>query len=84
MNVVVTAEQVAEVYRELLKNEDVRVDDDWFDVGGTSITGLTLVARLNQVTGIRLRLRDVVRSPTPLGLAAVIEDLAVAAGRSGT
>ncbi|WP_257578672.1 phosphopantetheine-binding protein [Streptomyces sp. JJ38] len=74
MTAIFTAEHVADVFRELLDHDDVREDDDWFEIGGTSLTGLTLVARLNKAAGVTLRLRDVVRAPTPEALAGVIEE----------
>jgi hypothetical protein len=67
-----TPEQVAEAFRAILGSNDVRDDDDWFDIGGTSLTGLTLVVRLNKASGVKLRLRDIVRAPTPKALAAEI------------
>ncbi|MDH6140352.1 MULTISPECIES: acyl carrier protein [Kitasatospora] len=72
MTTPLATQQIVEIFSALLDSDDVREDDSYFDVGGTSITALTLVARLNQASGARLRLRDVIRSPSPAALAAAL------------
>jgi acyl carrier protein len=67
-----TPEDVADVFCAVLDIEDVRPDDSFFDIGGNSFTALTLVARLNAASGKMFRLRDVIREPTPLGLAHML------------
>lgn len=70
-----TPADIAAVFGKVLELDDVDVDDDFFDVGGSSFTALTLVAQLNSATTATLRVRDVVRVPTPRGLAYVIASM---------
>jgi hypothetical protein len=72
-----TPDDIAAVFGTVLDDvDDVGVDDDFFEIGGSSFTALTLVARLNAAAKTTLRLRDVIRVPTPRGLAYVIESRA--------
>jgi len=70
-----TPEAIAAVYGAVLHLDDVRPGDSFFDIGGSSFTALTLVAKLRAASGRMLRLRDVIREPTPDGLAEVIAAL---------
>ncbi len=70
-----TPEVIAAVFCAVLDLDDVRPSDSFFDIGGSSFTALTLVAKLNAGSGRMLRLRDLFRESTPSGLAKVIAAL---------
>ncbi len=52
----------------------VGVDDAFFELGGTSLVGLTIVAELERELGITLNASDLFEAPTPGTLAALIAD----------
>jgi acyl carrier protein len=79
-----TPEDIAAVFATVLDDvDDVGVDEDFFELGGSSFTALTLVARINAAAKATLRLRDVIRVPTPRGLAYLIESRAADPAASG-
>jgi acyl-coenzyme A synthetase/AMP-(fatty) acid ligase len=55
--------------------ESVRREDNFFDIGGTSLTGVKLVIAL----GRTLSLKQITRHPTPAQMAALIDASAAAA-----
>jgi len=61
--------------RELLKTDDVGVEDDFFLVGGHSLLGTQLVLRARERFGVMLTLRDLFEAATVEGLAIHIEEL---------
>ncbi|HLL84322.1 MAG TPA: condensation domain-containing protein, partial [Longimicrobium sp.] len=63
-------ETLASIWKDVLRVEQVRREDQFFELGGDSILALQVVARANQA-GLGLTARDVFRSPTLSGLAEV-------------
>ena len=53
------------------------MDDQFFELGGTSLMGLTIVARLAEELDVPLTAADLFTAPTPAALAEVV------AGRLG-
>ena len=49
----------------------VGMDDDFFELGGESLRGMQLIARVHRELGIGLRLRDLFDAPTVRGMASV-------------
>lgn len=66
---------VAEIWADVLGIEDVGVDDNFFQVGGDSISAIRVVARALQA-GLRFEVRDVMESPTVAELAALTDERA--------
>ena len=62
----------------LLGLERVGVDDNFFLIGGHSLFGTQLIARIRDSFGVDLPLRSIFDSPTPAQLAQEIERLIVA------
>ncbi|MFD7865267.1 AMP-binding protein [Streptomyces sp. NPDC059783] len=83
-------EPVLAAWREALRNPACSADDDFFDLGGDSLTAAVLTEALAEDLGLRVRLRDVFTRPTPRRLAAHLTALAapspqtVPAGRNRT
>jgi amino acid adenylation domain-containing protein len=73
-------EVLAALWAEVLGLEQVGVEDNFFEVGGHSLSATQLVSRMRQAFQIDLPLRRLFESPTIAGLAALIE----AARRSGS
>ncbi|MGW6694196.1 amino acid adenylation domain-containing protein, partial [Rhodococcus sp. NPDC054953] len=65
---------VAAVYAELLGLERVGADDDFFAVGGNSLTATRLVARVNEAAGAGIGVRDVFEAATVAALALRVEN----------
>jgi phthiocerol/phenolphthiocerol synthesis type-I polyketide synthase E len=68
-----TQRQVMTVWRDLLGVEEVGPDTNFFAIGGQSLLMVRTIARLKEVTGVAIRLRDAVAAPTVRGVAAVID-----------
>lgn len=64
-----------EITKEVLELEEVGLHDNFFALGGSSLTGIRLLARLRYMTGAQLRLRTVYE-------AATIGDLALQVARA--
>jgi amino acid adenylation domain-containing protein len=61
--------QVAGIYREVLKREQVERDQSFFDLGGHSLLAIRLLGRISKATGVRLSLRQLFETPTVRQLA---------------
>jgi amino acid adenylation domain-containing protein len=68
-----TQERVATIWRDLLKLERVGAEDDFFDVGGTSLLAIQMIARLHEQFGVDVGLRNLFERPTIAGLAEAVE-----------
>lgn len=67
------AEQlVADVFAELLGIERVGADDDFFALGGHSLSAMRVTSRVSALTGVRIGVREVFEAPTPARLARVL------------
>ncbi|HXB57699.1 MAG TPA: amino acid adenylation domain-containing protein [Vicinamibacteria bacterium] len=66
-------EAVAGIWREVLGIEQVGVHDDFFDLGGHSLTGTQVLARVQDAFGVQLPLRRIFESPSVAGLAGAVE-----------
>lgn len=76
------ASTVALVFQEILGGTEIRGGDDFFDLGGDSLSATQLVARIREVFLVRLPLTAVFDTPTVDGLAQVIGELMAEAPQS--
>jgi amino acid adenylation domain-containing protein len=74
----VAEKRVVSILAELLGLEKVGVNDNFFFLGGHSLLGTQLIARVRSIFGVELPLRKVFDSPTAAELASEIERLLVA------
>lgn len=73
-------QRLLEIAREILSNPDLRVDDNFFTVGGDSILSLQIIARAKQ-QGLQLKPKQIFEFPTVRGWAEQVVDLgAMSAG----
>jgi acyl carrier protein len=64
---------IAAVFAELLGNgEPVTAESDFFVMGGNSMLGARLVARLREACGVRVGIRDVFSGRTVTAIAAAV------------
>ncbi|QES25609.1 amino acid adenylation protein [Streptomyces venezuelae] len=68
-----TEEAVAALWREVLRQERVSIRDDFFAVGGHSLTAVNLVGRINRELGSSLPLQVLFDAPTIAGLARLVD-----------
>jgi acyl carrier protein len=69
-------QRVSEIVRSLLQLERIGIEENFFMLGGHSLLGAQLIARLGEVFGVELPLRKLFDAPTIRNLAAEIERLA--------
>ncbi|RWI36994.1 MAG: amino acid adenylation domain-containing protein [Mesorhizobium sp.] len=64
--------QIAAVYRDILGLDDVALTDSFFDLGGDSLSALSAIDRIEQLTGERLAVSLLLEHQTPRGLAMAL------------
>src|SRR5579862_2079563 len=64
---------LAEIWKELLKVEEVGVEQNFFELGGHSLLVLQVMARIRRRFGVELPVRTVFEEPTIAGLATAVE-----------
>ncbi|WP_164783988.1 non-ribosomal peptide synthetase/type I polyketide synthase [Mesorhizobium sp. M5C.F.Cr.IN.023.01.1.1] len=64
--------QIAAVYRDILGLDDVALTDSFFDLGGDSLSALSVIDRIEQLTGERLAVSLLLEHQTPSGLAMAL------------
>ncbi|MER8798701.1 amino acid adenylation domain-containing protein [Mesorhizobium sp. M0984] len=64
--------EIAAVYRDILGLDDVALTDSFFDLGGDSLSALSVINRIEQLTGERLAVSRLLEHPTPKGLAIAL------------
>ena len=77
-------EYVAGLVKTLLQLDQVGVDDNFFLLGGHSLLGTQLIARIGNVFEIDMSLRSVFEAPTVAQLSAKVEQLLIARVESMT
>ncbi|HET9362167.1 MAG TPA: amino acid adenylation domain-containing protein [Vicinamibacterales bacterium] len=69
-------EILATIWSQVLRLDEVGVEDDFFDLGGHSLLALQILTRLNAAFQVNLSYRDLFESPTVASLAARLETAA--------
>ena len=69
--------EMAGIWAEFLKLDEVGVDDDFFELGGHSLLATQVVSRMRKVFNCEIRLRSLFESPTIAQLAKQIGDSTV-------
>jgi hypothetical protein len=64
-----TPREIARLMQEIIGLDEVEVDASFFEIGGNSFLALTLLARIQERTGILLGLLDVIQAPTAIGVS---------------
>jgi acyl-CoA synthetase (AMP-forming)/AMP-acid ligase II/NADP-dependent 3-hydroxy acid dehydrogenase YdfG/aryl carrier-like protein len=66
------AERIARLWREVLRVDDIGLDDNFFDLGGDSVRIAQLAGQLSELSGRRLSIAEVFQYPTIRAQAAVL------------
>jgi acyl transferase domain-containing protein/acyl carrier protein len=67
--------QIADIWHDVLGVDGIGANENFFNLGGNSLTATLIVARLREATGCHLPLRKFFESPTVGQLAKVVGDL---------
>jgi acyl carrier protein len=70
-------EFVAGVFTEVLAIDRIRAGDDFFDIGGHSLSAVRALTRINDALGTDLPIRTLFETPTVEAIAAVLVDALV-------
>jgi len=79
-----TEQRVAEILGELLNLESVGLEDNFFLLGGHSLLGAQLIARLRDAFGVEISLRSLFEGPTVAALSAELDRLSGSRDQSET
>lgn len=66
---------LTELWCEVLMMEGFGINDDFFELGGNSLLGTQLLARIRDTLNVELPLRSLFEKPTVAGLAAAVEEV---------
>lgn len=75
-------EKVLAVLKDVLGTDDVGIDDNFFEAGGTSLLGMRYLARVGDVLNVELGPADLMRAASVASLAECIAEKASAAAAS--
>ncbi|GAA3723836.1 phosphopantetheine-binding protein [Streptomyces tremellae] len=68
-----TGERMAELYERVLRVGDVRQEDDFFVLGGTSLSAIELLDTIAEELGVRVPVGDFYRATGVAELADVVD-----------
>ncbi|HEY6704572.1 MAG TPA: amino acid adenylation domain-containing protein [Xanthobacteraceae bacterium] len=66
--------RIAAILEELLGHDRIRLDDNFFSLGGTSLLGMRYLARINDVCNVRLGAAALLRAPTVAAMTQLVAD----------
>jgi len=72
-----TEERVAAILAPLLGLSEVGVEDNFFFLGGNSLLGTQVIARLREAFGVEVSLLNLFDHPTVAGIAGEVEQLII-------
>lgn len=64
---------IATMWRDILKIEQVGIEDNFFDLGGHSLIAIQMIPIISKNYGIEFQAKDFFAIPTPAGISATIE-----------
>jgi amino acid adenylation domain-containing protein len=70
-------EQLAQLWAHVLKLERVGIHDNFFHLGGHSLTATQLISRIRAVMGLKVPLRSVFQAPTVAAFSEYLEAIGV-------
>ena len=73
-------EIISKVWSEILKIDQIGIQDNFYELGGHSLLAIRIVAKLENALGRAVHLSALIQSPTIKGLARNIQDQASSLG----
>lgn len=67
-------DDVVRAFEAVLRIHDVKSEDNFFDLGGSSLLAIELIALVRERTGWQVSLLDLIRHPTPASMLGFIHD----------
>jgi peptide synthetase PhsA len=74
-----TYERLLAIWQAVLRTERITAQDDFFALGGTSISALSVISRVRKEFGVPVRLAVLFETPTLAALVEAVDDLKGAA-----
>jgi acyl carrier protein len=68
-----TEQEIACIWKELLGVEKISIYDNFFNLGGTSLTGAKLITKIKNGFGVKLPLGVIFEAPTVADLAVLVQ-----------
>lgn len=66
------ASDLVDLWRRILRTDDITIDDDFFDVGGNSLSAVRLLPAIEQHFGVEPHISLVFDHPTPRQMAVAL------------
>ena len=74
-------QEIVGIWEEVLGVKGLGINEDFFDLGGHSLLGARLIARINDAFRVNLSLHSIFQSPTIAGLSqAIVQNQIAQAG----
>ena len=70
-----TEQSLSEIWRGVLSLSEVGIDDDFFELGGNSILGMKLIARVTEKYDIQLRVLALLKNSTIKSMGQLVDQL---------
>ena len=68
-------EKIHEIWKEMLGNDKISIDDNFFNIGGHSLLAIEMVAKIEKSFGIRMQLRQFFDDPRIKNLSILVEGM---------
>jgi amino acid adenylation domain-containing protein len=69
-----TEKALADIWAEILKVEEIGINDDFYTLGGHSLLANMILARIEDVLGVELTLEDLLENPTVGALSRLVDE----------
>jgi acyl carrier protein len=66
------ANDLVDLWKRILRTDDITIDDDFFDVGGNSLSAIRLLPAIEQHFGVEPHISLVFDHPTPRQMAVAL------------
>jgi acyl carrier protein len=70
-----TAQEVMDIYSDVLETTGITPDSDFFALGGDSLLATRVLSAVARLTGLELTFDDFILAPTPNALAKRVESV---------
>jgi peptide synthetase PhsA len=70
-----TYQRLRAIWQKVLRTERISAEDDFFTLGGTSISALSVISRVRKEFGVPVRLAVLFETPTLAALAGAVDEL---------